>query len=248
VFTEETAALVGDILADPDARRLEFAGGGLLELPAPTAVKTGTSTDYRDAWALGFSHRHTVGVWMGNLDRREMRGVSGSIGPALVLRAIFAELARQTEPRALYLSRKLRRVAICRASGNAAQRDCPRIEEWFREADLPLAPCALHGAAPIAHDGGSRQARWIQPTPGLHLALDPRIPDELEAFAFRVETAEAPTGIDWFLDETLAASTPAGARQFVWPLARGSHVARARVYFAGAAEASWTDDVRFLVK
>ncbi|HKQ62196.1 MAG TPA: transglycosylase domain-containing protein, partial [Candidatus Polarisedimenticolaceae bacterium] len=81
VLDEDVASLIGDILSDPEARRLEFGVGGLLELPVQTAVKTGTSSDYRDAWALGYSSRYTVGVWIGNLDRGEMQGVSGSIGP-----------------------------------------------------------------------------------------------------------------------------------------------------------------------
>ena len=31
-------------------------------------LKPGTSSDYRDAWALAYDDRYTVGVWMGNLD------------------------------------------------------------------------------------------------------------------------------------------------------------------------------------
>ena len=247
VFSEEAASLVADILADPDARRLEFGSGGLLEFPAPTAVKTGTSSAYRDAWAVGFSHRHTVGVWMGNLDRREMDGVSGSIGPALVLRAVFAELARKSEARPLYLSRKLRRVPICRVSGAAVTAGCPRVEEWFRERDLPLAPCPLHGAGEVARRAPSRQVKLIEPRPGLHLALDPRIPDELEAFAFEIETASPPAAVDWLVDGTLAGRTGRGERRFVWPLSRGPHVAQARVSFAGS-EATSTEEARFFVK
>jgi penicillin-binding protein 1C len=80
VYDPEVSALIADILADPEARELEFGRGGLLDFPVQTAVKTGTSNDYRDAWALGFSHRFTAGVWMGNLDRRPMQDVTGSRG------------------------------------------------------------------------------------------------------------------------------------------------------------------------
>jgi len=34
-------------------------------------VKTGTSSDYRDAWAVGFNDKYTVGVWLGIPDERE---------------------------------------------------------------------------------------------------------------------------------------------------------------------------------
>jgi penicillin-binding protein 1C len=41
---------------------------------------------------LGFNARYTVGVWLGNVDQSPMDGVTGSLGPALVLRGIFANL------------------------------------------------------------------------------------------------------------------------------------------------------------
>jgi penicillin-binding protein 1C len=250
VFSVEAATLVADILSDPAARRLEFGAGGLLELPVQTAVKTGTSTDYRDAWAVGFTHRHTVGVWMGNLDRREMNGVSGSIGPAIVLRAIFAELARTTDSRPLPLSRSLRRVPICAASGAAPGPECPVVEEWFRERELPRGPCQLHGASPrrltASRDGAP--ARLVQPTSGLHLALDPRIPDEFEAFAFEIAAARPPAAVEWFVDDVLAGTTGTGERRFAWPLARGEHVVHARARFDGVSEPHLTQPVRFVVK
>src|SRR5882672_3853796 len=82
VFTPAVATLIGDILADPDARMLEFGRG--LQFPVQTAIKTGTSTDYRDAWAIAFDYQHTIAVWMGNLDGSAMDGVTGAVGPAMV--------------------------------------------------------------------------------------------------------------------------------------------------------------------
>lgn len=250
VFSAESASLVADILSDPEARRPEFGAGGLLELPAQTAVKTGTSTDHRDAWAVGFSHRHTVGVWMGNLDRREMNGVSGSSGPALVMRAIFAELARGTESRSLPLARTLRRVPICRATGAAPGPECPVVEEWFREADLPLGTCPLHGrpATQAVHRVAGDEPRLIRPTPGLHLALDPRIPDELEAFPLEIDSGTLPEEVQWFVDGALAGTTGRGERRFPWRVARGEHEVQARVRLEGRESAVDTSAVSFLVK
>ncbi len=251
VFSTEAATLVGDILSDPEARRLEFGAGGLLELPAPTAIKTGTSTDHRDAWAVGFSHRHTVGVWIGNLDRQEMNGVSGSTGPALVLRAVFAELARTTESRPLALSRTLRRVAICRSTGASPSPECPSGEEWFREADLPLPPCRRHarpGPDTAQRDRGTTVARLLQPTPGLHLALDPRIPDALEAFAFEIDCGAAAIEVEWFVDGVLAGKTGPGESRFLWPLTRGEHRAHAQARLAESGAVLATGPITFAVK
>ena len=37
-------------------------------MPFPAAVKTGTSSDFRDTWTVGFTRDYTVGVWVGNFD------------------------------------------------------------------------------------------------------------------------------------------------------------------------------------
>jgi len=94
VFSKDASAMIGDILSDAKARQLEFGVNSVQNLPVQTAVKTGTSSDYHDAWAVGYNYRYVVGVWMGNLDRSPTEGVSGAGGPALALRSIFGELTR----------------------------------------------------------------------------------------------------------------------------------------------------------
>ena len=49
-------------------------------LPGRIAFKTGTSYGYRDAWALGFDRRHTVGVWVGRPDGSAVPGLVGRDG------------------------------------------------------------------------------------------------------------------------------------------------------------------------
>ena len=61
-FPRETASIIANILSDPEARGLEFGRGSLLNFPLETAVKTGTSNDYNDAWTVGFNNDYTVGV------------------------------------------------------------------------------------------------------------------------------------------------------------------------------------------
>jgi penicillin-binding protein 1A len=48
----------------------------------PVAGKTGTSSDYRDAWFLGFTGDYTTGVWLGNDDGSPMRKIVGGSLPA----------------------------------------------------------------------------------------------------------------------------------------------------------------------
>jgi penicillin-binding protein 1C len=84
VFSAEAAYIINTILSDPDARAIGFGWETPLETPFWTAVKTGTSKDYRDNWCLGFSEHYTVGVWAGNFNAEAMKKVSGvsGVGPS----------------------------------------------------------------------------------------------------------------------------------------------------------------------
>lgn len=248
VYREEDATLIAHILSDPQARMLEFRGS-LLQLPVQTAVKTGTSTDYRDAWAVGFNDRYTVGIWMGNLDRQPMREITGSTGPALVLRSVFAELNRHRETQALYLSASLQPLRICRVTGLRARPDCPSLTEWFLPKQSPAPVCQhKHGS----HDtqsilAGNSPVKLLQPTPGLEIALDPRIPPAQQAFAFKLDTYAEPQKTEWLLNGKRIAVGKTGEREHLWPLARGTHLVQARVWLPGQ-KAVTTEEVRFVVK
>ena len=92
VYDPDACWLLADILSDNNARARTFGTDSALRLPFPCAVKTGTSTDYRDNWAIGYNAAFTVGVWVGNFDNSPMRGVSGVTGAAPVFRDIFTWL------------------------------------------------------------------------------------------------------------------------------------------------------------
>ena len=113
VMSAPVASLMGDILSDSKARSLEFGDYSVLNFPVQTAAKTGTSSDYRDSWAIGFNARYTVGVWLGNLDQQAMDGVTGSTGPALLLRSVFSELNRGQDTQSLGIDRGLIKEELC---------------------------------------------------------------------------------------------------------------------------------------
>lgn len=80
IYGPETSYVIGSILSDPNARSIGFGWDSPLETPFWTAVKTGTSKDYRDNWCVGFSEHYTVGVWTGNFNAEAMEKVSGVSG------------------------------------------------------------------------------------------------------------------------------------------------------------------------
>lgn len=80
---------IADMLSDNSARTLAFGMNSALRFDYPVACKTGTSTDFRDNWTVGFTPEFSVGVWAGNFNGAPMREVSGVTGAGPILHAIF---------------------------------------------------------------------------------------------------------------------------------------------------------------
>ena len=75
-------------------RQVVTSGTGRGAQPAdgrPVAGKTGTSSEHRDAWFVGFSAGVVVGVWVGNDDGTPMQGVTGASLPAEIFRRFVVE-------------------------------------------------------------------------------------------------------------------------------------------------------------
>jgi penicillin-binding protein 1C len=92
IANADSAYLIADILSDNDARSLAFGTESSLRFDFPVACKTGTSSDFRDNWAFGYTPEFTVGVWIGNADSSPMQNVSGVTGAAPILHELFEQL------------------------------------------------------------------------------------------------------------------------------------------------------------
>lgn len=86
---------IADIMSDNSARTLAFGINNALRFDFPVACKTGTSTDFRDNWTIGFTPEFTVGVWVGNFDGSPMHEISGVTGAGPILHGIFEHLHAQ---------------------------------------------------------------------------------------------------------------------------------------------------------
>jgi penicillin-binding protein 1A len=80
-----------DALRELLAAVTEEGTGRAARLRLPTYGKTGTTTDHRDAWFVGYSGDLVAGVWMGNDDGTPMQGVSGGGLPAQLWRDFMLE-------------------------------------------------------------------------------------------------------------------------------------------------------------
>jgi penicillin-binding protein 1C len=130
-------ALVTDILADPHARAGSFGVHSVLALPFAAAVKTGTSSGFRDTWTVGYSRDYTVGAWVGNFDGRPMRHVSGVSGAGPLWNRIMLHLHEPREPGAFAPPAGYVRRPICAETGAKPAPGCRAVvSEWLDPGDV----------------------------------------------------------------------------------------------------------------
>ncbi|XBP72225.1 penicillin-binding protein 1C [Polaromonas hydrogenivorans] len=220
------AFITADILADPLARARTFGTDSILATRFWTAVKTGTSKDMRDNWALGYSSRYTVGVWVGNASGAPMWDVSGTSGAAPVWAALMKQL-HQTEPSRAPTPPP--GVVQTRAEfGN--QLEAAR-SEWFirgTEQAFFAIDSGSAGALPSSAKGlkslktpalqAAAQPRITAPASGTIIALDPDIPPAHQRLAFSAEGQS----LRWLMDGKVFAKGNT-AQWLPWP---GRHVVR----------------------
>ena len=150
VVSEPVAAMLSDILSDKTARMSAFGDQNVLEFDFDVAAKTGTSKDFRDNVAVGYSHDVTVAAWAGNFDGSPMAGVSGIAGAGPIFHAVMdsAMLGRPRSSLSMAQDAErlgLSRTAVCALSGEPPTSACPHtVYEWLPEDALHAAPCGVH--------------------------------------------------------------------------------------------------------
>ena len=228
---ENAAFIVGDILSDPNARARTFGTDSVLATRFWTAVKTGTSKDMRDNWAVGWSQRYTVGVWVGNASGAAMHDVSGSSGAAPVWAAVMAYLHAQEPSRAPAPPRAL--VSAPVQFGAALGQDTPleaARQEWFLPG-TQQALFAINNIASTARIQGARglkdpksgvkiadlaAVRIAQPVNGAIVALDPDIPPTHQRVQLAASPAPVGARLRWRMDGKLLGEGAQRAWQ-PWP-------------------------------
>jgi penicillin-binding protein 1C len=213
------AFIVGNILSDPHARALSFGSDSVLATRFWTAVKTGTSKDMRDNWAVGYSEHYTVGVWVGNASGAPMWDVSGTTGAAPIWADVMRHLHRERPSRAPTPPAGVTSLRTHYAQAQEASRS-----EWFLSG---TETALVHQDAinSIASSAGNTPAnsqkslKIASPSPGTIIALDPDIPPRHQRLQLR-SNAPAQNSTRWLLDGKELARG-AQAAWLPWP---GKHV------------------------
>jgi penicillin-binding protein 1C len=138
VFSPEAAWLVTDILADNQARTPAFGATSALRVNRPAAVKTGTTSNFRDNWTIGYTPDLVIGVWVGNADNSPMRDVSGVTGAAPIWHDLIEDALTGRPPRPFARPEGLTRAEVCLPSGARPTEYCARRRfEWFKAGTEP---------------------------------------------------------------------------------------------------------------
>jgi len=104
------------------------------------AWKTGTSYGHRDAWAIGVTPDHVVGVWVGNADHTPMRDITGLTGAAPIWHQFMRAVLTGTPKTPFPPPPGLKQVEVCTLSGQLPSDACPyRRAEWFIPGTEPSA-------------------------------------------------------------------------------------------------------------
>ncbi|HEX5689146.1 MAG TPA: transglycosylase domain-containing protein, partial [Roseiflexaceae bacterium] len=92
VIDPDNVAIISDMMSDDQARKPIWGLNSKLKLSRPAAVKTGTTNDWKDAWAVGFTPYVTVGVWTGNNNNEETAKVESISGGGVIWHNVMEEL------------------------------------------------------------------------------------------------------------------------------------------------------------
>ncbi|OYW84640.1 hypothetical protein B7Z17_03760 [Candidatus Saccharibacteria bacterium 32-49-10] len=137
-LSEEGAYLISNILADQSARSFMF--GSSLNIASKTvAVKTGTTDDSRDAWAIGYTPDIAIGVWVGNNDNQPMiSGGADMAGP--IWRSLMTSAIGSANPMFAKPLNVVERYA-CYGGGLANTSGTNTYTEIFLSSALPTESC-----------------------------------------------------------------------------------------------------------
>ena len=239
------AFIVGDILSDGNARARTFGTDSVLATRFWSAVKTGTSKDMRDNWAVGWSERYTVGVWVGNASGAAMHDVSGTSGAAPIWAAVMGFLHAREPSRAPRAPPGLMRAPVRFGPAPLAPAGSPPLEAARQEWFVPGTQQALFAIDSIAYSAYAERARGQKdqkssvgsattasaataatvittgaritaPAPGTVVALDPDIPPARQ----RLHLRASGQGLYWRMDGKPLGRGP----QVAWLPWPGRHV------------------------
>jgi len=146
VIKSEIAFIISHILLDNNARLITFGSNSLLNISSrQVAVKTGTTDDKRDNWAIGWTPNILVASWVGNNDNSPMGSVaSGVTGASPIWRRIILEAIKDRPNEAFKLPDNVTALTIDSLTGGLSVDGKSTRSEYFIRGTEPQAVSSVY--------------------------------------------------------------------------------------------------------
>ena len=144
VLSPNIAYILTDILSDNSARTPAFGPHSWLNIPGHphVAIKTGTTQNLRDNWAIGYTSDYVVAAWVGNNNNTPMSHVvSGITGASPIWNKIMSSLLRDKPDQIPPAPKGLIHIEVCPLTNSLACPGCGGKWEYFLPGTEPKTRC-----------------------------------------------------------------------------------------------------------
>ncbi len=161
----EVAYLVSHILSDNEARKEIFGTRSLLVIPGKTvAVKTGTTDDKRDNWAVGYTPSVVVGTWVGNNDNSAMNPAlaSGITGASPIWSRIIQLVLKDKKDEPFAKPDSVIEVEIDALGGGIPIDGQSTRKEWFIRGTEPTTTANIYQLVKVSKRDNNKLANSVE--------------------------------------------------------------------------------------
>ncbi|MBD3382208.1 MAG: penicillin-binding protein 1C [candidate division Zixibacteria bacterium] len=159
LLSKQSTYLVSEILRELNRPNLNTSWEFTRDRPA-IAWKTGTSYGRRDAWAIGYNPKYTVGVWAGNFSGEGSPWLVGAETAAPLMFAIFDQITLGEEPQWFKRPEGIGVRQVCALSGMPPGPHCQKTKTaLYIEKVSDNMTCPLHGQILVDRESGHRLSR-----------------------------------------------------------------------------------------
>ena len=156
--------MIFDILSDPSARLLTFGNPSFFKTSVPTAIKTGTSTAYRDCWLVAHDQNFIAVVWAGNFSGKPTRGLTGATACGPIFRDIY-NIKHEKKTLTGRLNKGLtEKRLVCAVSGLRPSAFCKlKSSDLFVRSEYEkISECHFHTITGTYHMLNPEYATWLE--------------------------------------------------------------------------------------
>jgi penicillin-binding protein 1C len=154
ILSPEACYIVSTILSELQRPNLPSSWEFTRDLPT-IAWKTGTSYGRRDAWAIGYNPKYTVGVWTGNFSGEGSPYLVGVEAAAPLMISLFRETSAGGEPDWFRIPDGVVIRDVCTMSGCVPGAHCRATRRDMYITDVsPYTVCPVHKPILVDHATG----------------------------------------------------------------------------------------------